>query len=181
MTSIYTLSHPQTGEVRYVGLTRHPEHRIRQYRHKGHTPHLHHWLKSLPSDPCFSVVAQVPEEFGSQAECFWIACFRLAKCRLLNFTDGGEGSFRMSLESRMKIAEAARRQKGHRKHSEETKRRMSLSRRGRPASPKNIERFVQLNKSRTGIPLSDDHKANLRAAHQLRKQTITITSTPNPS
>ncbi len=161
MTYIYVLSHPETGEIRYVGLTRYPSRRLRQYRYRGHTNHLNNWLRSLPGDPTLRVIARVTEENGSEAERFWIACFRLAGKRLINYTDGGESGFRVSDETRRKLSEAARKRPG-RKASPETRKKMSLVRLGHPAAPGARERFIALNKSRAGIPASESAKTNQR-------------------
>lgn len=104
---IYSLSHPETGEVRYVGLTRNATRRIQQYRYKGHTKHLDNWLKSIRAigrEVQLSILETVDESISDVAERKWIAHYKAQGAALINFTDGGERSCVVSEETRKKLS-----------------------------------------------------------------------------
>jgi len=93
---IYVLEHPITGEVRYVGVnhTRTP----RVYDHirksKKGTSHLHCWVRSLLKEGLRPVYRPVYYGYGEgfNTEITWISFFRRLGARLVNSTDGGEGT-----------------------------------------------------------------------------------------
>lgn len=142
-----------------------------QYRHKGHTTHLNNWLKSLKKDPEMKIIAKVEEDHASQAERFWIACFRLAKARLINFTDGGEDAFRMEITDARKAGiERQRLSITGRKQSPETIAKRAASFKAARAAGLHkdngcSERFRALNKSRRGRKHSPEHVAKLKALY----------------
>ncbi len=98
LASIYILIDPRDEEIRYVGLTTQGiKKRLKQHliekRHHGHYTHWMGKLRRLGLSPRIEVVQEVPREWVAQAEVYWISHFRDRGCRLVNGTDGGEGTF----------------------------------------------------------------------------------------
>lgn len=108
---IYTISDPETKEVRYVGKSAVGESRWKEHL-KGSSlklrTHKNNWLRSLVSkglSPVFTVIETVESEAQLDArEIYWIAAYRDMGARLTNATNGGEGSTGrvLSLETRQK-------------------------------------------------------------------------------
>ena len=157
---IYCLIDPRTDEVRYVGLTRFLWKRFRNHIHKGPTKHFCNWISSLKRDsqvPSLRVLEIVPEERCGEAERSWIAHYRSAGSSLLNYTDGGESQFRVSAETREKNSA---RQRGVKRGPLplEVRKKLSLSHKGRLFNPNAAKIISELNVSRTGVPLTQEHK-----------------------
>lgn len=157
---VYSLSHPVTGEVRYVGKSERGLKRPRQHGtlsnlRKTHLPVVR-WIKKL-RDQGLDYVIEVVEEFPDrsslmEAERFYIAYFRSLGFRLLNLCEGGEGfTGRHTEEVRRKIGEASK----LRGQSQETR--------------------MKLSKMKRGIPLSEEHRAALRTPH-LRARGVARTA-----
>lgn len=93
---IYTLEHPLTGEVRYVGKTKNPKMRFQNHMNKGHnkTSHKTNWIESLKREglrPIMKVLDEVSNEEWKYWEKFWIAVCTEWGFKLTNHTSGGEG------------------------------------------------------------------------------------------
>lgn len=127
---IYTLAHPLTGEVRYVGKSIDPEGRLRGHITEKGTAHKNNWIRSLLREgltPKCEVLEELDDPNDDQwqeAERFWINSLRFLGCRLTNLEDGGIRGKRMSRETRLKMSEAARNQ------SEEKRRKISAAKTG---------------------------------------------------
>ncbi len=103
---IYTLEHPITGEIRYVGKTF--DLRQRLYDHicttKRNSKKIA-WVKSLkaqglkPKLEIIETLVNVEDWEWEQAEQFWIESLRFYGCRLTNMESGGRSGKRMSKES----------------------------------------------------------------------------------
>ena len=95
---IYALSHPKTGEIRYIGKTtrvkqREFEHKrlciLKRRRNKKNS-----WCISLINkelSPVFSIIEESDEDNGANREVYWISYLKSIGMRLLNQTGGGEG------------------------------------------------------------------------------------------
>lgn len=90
------------------------------------------------------------------------------KVDLCNKTDGGDGvsGLVMSKHSRQKMSEKAKGRPGNitmlgRKHSPETRAKMSFAHKGRP---KTVEHAAKVGAARKGRQLSEEHKAKLSKA-----------------
>lgn len=91
--TVYTLSDPSTGAVRYIGITRA---RLRS-RLSGHLSfrdfdksHRANWLRSLVSLGLRPSIAAIEETSDPSRERFWIAEYRSRGARLVNSSEGGE-------------------------------------------------------------------------------------------
>lgn len=116
-TYIYTLAHPETKEIRYVGKTTNLKRRYYQHFNtkickKLSNKHLGNWLSSILNKglkPSIEIIEECTNNW-IESEQYWIQQLKYWGFDLLNITKGGEG-FRY-------------------KHSEESKRKMSLSQKG---------------------------------------------------
>lgn len=118
--SIYTLSDPRTGEVRYVGKTTQSL-RCRLSSHlcrKRNTTQSHKnknesWIESLRRlglTPKIELLSQVPQEQWEAEEKFYISYLRYIGVRLNNHSEGGDKSnlgsrWRRSRETQKKLDE----------------------------------------------------------------------------
>lgn len=140
--SIYTLSDPRNGEVRYVGVTAGTlETRLKGHlRYKG-KDHRTAWVRSLLAagvKPVITEIAVVPFATRGDTEQEWIARYRASGARLTNSTHGGLGS------------------PGY-KHTAETRARLSAKGKGRPSSKR-------------GIPVSEEQREKMRQNALLQMQ-----------
>jgi len=149
-TYIYTLSHPLTKEIRYVGKTIDVKRRYYDYispnsgdviknNHKGA------WLRSLKKsglNPVIDVIDEIEDVNWDWLEIYWISQFKAWGFDLLNVHSGGSKGgrpkgYKVSEETRQRMKNAYRApftkehlnnmslcQKGLKKHTEESKRRI---------------------------------------------------------
>jgi len=96
-TSIYCLSDPRDGRVRYIGKSINPANRLTQHRCARRRGYVNNWLKSLRLEgiePVMDIIEEIESENDSdwvRAERFWIVTLRFLGCNLTNLTDGGDG------------------------------------------------------------------------------------------
>lgn len=93
---IYTLEHPITQEVRYVGKTKNPKMRFQNHLNKSHNKHSHktNWIESLKKEglkPVMKIIEEVDENNWQFWEKFWIHQFKVWGFNLINHTVGGDG------------------------------------------------------------------------------------------
>lgn len=168
--AIYTLAHPETGEVRYVGLTRNPRRRLKQYGYGGHTVHLTNWLRSIKNVPAFTVVETVAESAADCRERWWIAHFNQEGARLLNCTEGGEvgGTPSAAVRARLRVVQRERFASGNHPFADPAvqARAIVAARKVQQGVPKPwISDMLRMrNKARTGIPLSAGHRQRVAVA-----------------
>lgn len=92
---IYSLSEPETGQVRYIGKSldyskRFREHLSESNKKKGHK---NNWIKSLLKKnlkPTLEIVDEVCENEWQYWEQYWISQFKAWGFNLTNSTEGGE-------------------------------------------------------------------------------------------
>jgi hypothetical protein len=163
---LYTLCTPETGEVRYVGITilERPRDRFRQHMHqanKGTKSHLYNWIRSLHVEPDFKVIAQASSyDELKQMEIATIKEMKVQGLPLTNQTEGGDGtlgfsrrgkkSYIPSQETKDRIAQTLKGQGAGennpfygKKHSEETRKRMSEKRKVRITTAETKEKMRQ--------------------------------------
>ncbi|MHA1814374.1 MAG: hypothetical protein ACTSX1_00060 [Candidatus Heimdallarchaeaceae archaeon] len=97
---IYTLSHPLTNEVRYIGKTVSKL----KYRLSGHISeakrgedksYKNSWIISLLKQdlkPVIEILDEISDENWEWLEQYWISQFRSWNFNLINMTDGGDGN-----------------------------------------------------------------------------------------
>jgi hypothetical protein len=95
MIKIYTLSEPETGEVRYIGKTKHElASRLYQHIHEKTKCHRYYWIQKLIKSnkrPVIELVDLVPGNNWQFWERFYISLFKSWGFNLCNNTEGGEG------------------------------------------------------------------------------------------
>jgi group I intron endonuclease len=175
MYTIYSLIDPNTGEIRYIGLTiLRPEERLRRHLEpsalKKHT-HKNHWFLSLLSQgkrPILRIVQQwesIEHSLLREAEKYWIEYFKSAGCPLLNKTIGGEGvyGYKHTPEAKIKMSKA---QKG-RKFTKEHREKIGEKSKGRDPSPETRAKLSAAskgNKHALGYKHTKDARARISAA-----------------
>lgn len=107
LSCIYALTHPETNEIRYIGLTTYlPEERLAGHIEtaaKGSQHWVHRWIRTLSVPPLVIVLEYDPFDLN-EAEVRWIKQYRESGARLCNMTDGGQGLINPIQETRDKIS-----------------------------------------------------------------------------
>ncbi len=155
MIYIYTLKHPITNEIRYVGKTV----KKLQYRLAGHicearvntTSYRCCWIRSLANQgltPIIELLDQTESNDWEWLERYWISQFKTWGFRLVNLTDGGESNT-------------------NNKPSKEAKEKRFNTIKAKIASGEisYVERGKKMSISRKGIKLSDITREKLRQAN----------------
>lgn len=147
-TSLYLLYGPD-GLTRYAGKTLKPLHK-RLNRHlaearRGVKTYKCNWIRSVDYQVKIDLV-KVVEGDGAQEEIELIALLRSQGAKLVNGTDGGDGAL-------------------GRKHSFETKSKMSSLHRGKELS---IETKEKMSSAKSGRRLSPNHVSALKQAKLMR-------------
>lgn len=176
---IYALSHPITGEIRYIGKSERGIIRPRQHGQLSHLKKRSHlpvarWVNKLRSQGLDYVIevieTQETRESLMEAEKFWISQFRALGFRLLNICDGGEGfTGRHTPEAKAKISAAGL----GRKLSAESIEKGAAKRRGRSLSDAH-RRALCVPKSGAGakgVPKSPEHRAAVSKGQKGKKLT----------
>lgn len=92
---IYTLSHPITGEIRYIGKTHFSlNERLAKHMITFEKNHRSNWIKSIAKmgkKPVIELLEEVSKEEWVNAERLWIEQFKQWGFRLLNHSIGGKG------------------------------------------------------------------------------------------
>jgi len=158
--TIYGLTDPTSGSVRYVGVTcQGVKERFRKHcspseaRREGHT-HKGRWLASLRSQGLSPgiLTLEVCGENWADRERHWIASFE----NLTNITEGGDGTVgrRQTEEAKARIANANR---GRRHSAEELERMRAAHRDPNRVYPKRPHKIGS-----SGVPHTEGTKAMLR-------------------
>jgi hypothetical protein len=161
---IYTLSDPDTGEVRYLGKTFNPKSRMANHlcsAKKNPRSHVRCWIKSVLNRgdmPTIEVIDECDSYTGSELEKSYIRVYRAVGVRLTNCRDGGD-AFDGVRPTSKKIV------------SEETKQRHREAALRRGVS----ERLLKAGAScRVGSKLSEAHKKAISDANRHPKSEQTI-------
>lgn len=124
---IYTLAHPETNEVRYVGVTTvSTEERLRKHLISKENNRRTSWIKSILNHglmPKIELIDDVDDSVWRDEERFYISYFRYLGFNLVNATEGGDGL--SGYKRSQRTSDAQRAKMLGRKHREETIRKMS--------------------------------------------------------
>ncbi len=171
MVSIYSLSDPRSGAVRYIGktnnnLTTRLTGHIKDVKRCSHKNAQ--WINGLLKHglkPIIDLVDTVPEENWQEEESFYINYFKYLGFNLLNMTDGGESGtgrvlkddpyfFRKQLKDNPEWEEKRKTAcSNYHLGSRRTKEQIEATRQknfGRKMSLNHKEFLISLSKSRTG-------------------------------
>ena len=150
MTKIYTLKHPDTKEIRYVGKTvqqlkyRLATHisRSKKYRYA----YVNCWIYSLLQQgkkPIIELIEEIEDSLWEEREMYWIQYYS-SRAKLTNFQLGGGHSNvgkELKKEHRKAISESL---KG-KPRDEETKKRISESHKGKVLSESTKQKLREIN------------------------------------
>jgi len=125
---IYTLSNPDTFEVRYVGISKNIKRRYKEHikESKKGNNYKSCWIRSLNKMPIIDIIDECSIFDYTFWEKYYITLFKSWGFKLTNLTDGGEGAngYRFNQESKNKMSENRKGDKNGfygKKHSEENK------------------------------------------------------------
>lgn len=172
MTTVYSLSSTRNGEIRYIGQTTQPlGKRLVQHRNYAKlrkVTAVHKWMVSeIEAGFDIRITALVEDAVLHQTEIALIAQYRKNGARLLNHTDGGEGTV------------GWRGNKGNKRPDLAEKNRLAKGKPGHPVSPearakiaasklgKKCPFLIERNKAKAGLPghpHTDQSKAKIGAA-----------------
>lgn len=112
---IYTLAHPLSGDVRYVGKSINPRQRLKNHL-RGATMRTRkdYWVRSLLRDgltPIIEVLDLVPDDEWDFWECYWIAQIKAWGFVLTNGDTGGIGPGRVLESTKRQISATIRAKK----------------------------------------------------------------------
>ena len=175
---IYTLKHPDTLEVRYVGKTvRSLSRRLGNHiaNAKGNK-HLSNWILNILKENkkhIIELLETCQSGIWQEREQYWISQFP----NLINLTDGGDGCIGFIHNS--KAIEKIRQSKIGTKHSVEFKEAMSKRLKGVPLSEEHKSKIGLANKGReaseiTRKKLSESHKGISQREESKRKRSESI-------
>jgi len=96
VTHIYTLTDPETFQIRYVGKAnnisqRYKAHLNRARKHQIHKKNWINYLRTKKLKPIIDIIDIVPIEEWVFWETYWISQFKAWGFNLINYTTGGEG------------------------------------------------------------------------------------------
>lgn len=97
---IYTLSHPISKEIRYVGKTKSIKRRLQSHIDYANNSqrkrrHVSDWILNLLNQnikPTITIIEETDENNWVSRERYWIKHFRDLQFNLCNLTDGGESN-----------------------------------------------------------------------------------------
>ncbi len=111
ITYIYTLSHPITHEVKYVGKSIDPKERLRTHikdARKNYRNNLScNWVKSLLKkglEPVMDIIDDIEGDW-EWLEIYWVAQFKAWGFELKNTTEGGDYNPMSNPTSRKKVSD----------------------------------------------------------------------------
>lgn len=163
--SIYTLSHPITKEVRYIGKTNQKlKYRLRQHIKEATDRKLisykNNWIISLIDSGLIPEIESLEDtSTPNSAEIYWISQIRSWGFRLTNMTDGGDGN-NNQIRSREAYIKSSAKLKG-RPRPQYVREKISNSHKGKVISSITKEKLRQAN---LGKKLSQGTKDKLSKA-----------------
>jgi len=175
---VYSLSDPESGEIRYVGVTRMSLH-VRLAGHiysaKREKNHRATWIRSLLRRGVRPVMAIIEEGAGEgwqEAERRVILQYRSWGARLVNATEGGEGThgWHPSVEQRAKMAQRAKELHTGQKRSLASRANMSRAQFERtdvrnPLPPRSAETRERMSSAQRGKKASVETRQKMSKSH----------------
>lgn len=143
---IYALQDPETGDTRYVGITR-QELKARLYSHLSEArrqignSHRENWIRSLQARDLAPLITLLEETDDPEREGYWITHYRDKGAKLVNGLALCEGLNEHDEAAKRKIAEANRK----RWEDPEHRNRVIAALTGRKKSPEHIEKVRQFH------------------------------------
>ena len=178
---IYTLKHPDTLEVRYVGktvrsLSRRLGNHIANAKGNKHNKHLSNWILNILSNgkrPIIELIEEVDNSVWQERERYWITQYP----NLINLTEGGDGckGFLHDEATRIKCGLP----NIGKKHTQEFRDAISNRFKGISLSKEHKAKIGLANKGKirdlaTKKKLSEAHKGILQSEESRRKRSETI-------
>lgn len=162
---IYSLRHPDTNEVRYVGKTtrrlcQRLGNHIYNAKRTKHNKHLSNWILSLLKEgkkPIIELIEECDYNIWQEREKYWISFYP----NLINATLGGDGC--EGFKHPEEVLEKIRKSSKGRRHTEEFKQAMSKRLKGIPHS---LEHNAKIAASKIGKKASDESRQKLSIAHK---------------
>lgn len=115
MEYIYTLSHPISNEIRYVGKTCNLKRRYYQHTNKKNLliqkTYVANWCLSLLNKGIRPIMEIIDESENNwrELEIYWIAQFRAWGFNLCNISEGGQGNYGYKWSEEMKEVQRQKR------------------------------------------------------------------------
>jgi group I intron endonuclease len=164
MMYIYGLQDPETKRVRYVGVSNNPQRRFKAHLkpESAKFSHKDNWITSLKKRgllPTLFIIQEVADDSWGLVEQQWIKHYRLNGEPLTNLANGGQGAT------------------GYH-HTEEAKKRMSATRKGKPHNHKG---WIWTPESRKKLSLSSLGKIMSKEARLKMSQAAKGKSKGHPS
>lgn len=102
---VYTLSDPNTSEIRYVGITYNVRRRYNEHLRfsKFKNTHVYTWIRSLKDKPKVDIIDTCRVGDFPVLEKYYITLYREMGHNLTNHTLGGEGTYGMKMSDEFKI------------------------------------------------------------------------------
>lgn len=162
MANLYVLSRSSSiDDIRYVGITAHKdvEKRLKAHLEKSRTGvnrPVYDWMRKYDDIVITKVEGNLSWDDACAKEIKLISDLKSAGCRLLNMTNGGDGSLGrlQSQETKLKRSKSLL---GH-IVSEDTRKRISESKMGHKHSEKARE---NMSKAHKGKKLTESHRKNI--------------------
>lgn len=133
---VYAL-HLEDGDYRYIGICVDPKKRMREHRHhasKGTTYPVYRWMRKHENEVYMTVIAVTEDyEQAKVLEIYWIAEARSSSVKMLNMTDGGDGTIGYKYTEEQIANARIAHTGGH--LSEQHKAKISAANKGRVKSP----------------------------------------------
>lgn len=143
-TYIYTLKHPLTNEVRYVGKTINPKRRYYEHLYQYPKTHKGCWVRSLLNEglkPIMDIIETCTKDNWEEREIYWITQYP----NLTNSTSGGDGGYIVTdmLREKLRILNTGKNNPNY----------------GKKASPELLKKLSDSHKDK---PLTQEHKDKIR-------------------